>query len=35
VKLLDPTNDQPTRVSVSREGGVRRRVSKRSGEVID
>ena len=35
VKLLDPSNDQPTRVGVSHEGGVRRRVSKRSGEAID
>ena len=35
VKLLDPSNDQPTRVGVSHEGGVRRRVSKRSGERID
>jgi large subunit ribosomal protein L24 len=35
VKLLDPRTDQPTRVGVTREGGIRRRVSKRSGEVID
>ena len=35
VKLLDPSNDEPTRVGVVREGGVRRRVSKRSGERID
>ena len=35
VKLLDPRTDQPTRVGVTREGGVRRRVSKRSGDVID
>jgi large subunit ribosomal protein L24 len=35
VKLLDPSNDQPTRVGVVREGGVRRRVSKRTGEKID
>jgi large subunit ribosomal protein L24 len=35
VKLLDPTNDQPTRVGIIREGGVRRRVAKGSGEAID
>jgi large subunit ribosomal protein L24 len=35
VKLLDPSNDQPTRVRVSHEGGVRRRIAKRSGEAID
>ncbi len=35
VKLLDPRTSEPTRVGIAREGGVRRRVSKRSGEVID
>ncbi len=35
VKLLDPRTNEPTRVGVTHEGGVRRRVAKRSGEVID
>ena len=35
VKLLDPRTNEPTRVSVNRDGGVRRRVAKRSGEAID
>jgi large subunit ribosomal protein L24 len=35
VQLLDPSNDRPTRVGVRREGGVRRRVAKTSGEAID
>jgi large subunit ribosomal protein L24 len=35
VKLLDPRTNEPTRVGVDREGGVRRRVAKRSGEAID
>jgi large subunit ribosomal protein L24 len=35
VKLLDPRTSEPTRVGITREGGVRRRVAKRSGEVID
>ena len=35
VKLLDPRTNEPTRVGARREGGVRRRVAKRSGEAID
>jgi len=35
VQLLDPRTDEPTRLGVTREGGVRRRVAKRTGEVID
>ena len=35
VKLLDPQTGDPTRVGARREGGVRRRVAKRSGEAID
>ena len=35
VMLLDPSSNQPTRVGVSREGGKRERVAKRSGEAID
>jgi large subunit ribosomal protein L24 len=35
VQLLDPRTNEPTRLGVTREGGVRRRVAKRTGEVID
>jgi large subunit ribosomal protein L24 len=35
VQLLDPRTNEPTRVGVTREGGTRRRVAKRSGEAID
>jgi large subunit ribosomal protein L24 len=35
VLLLDPSTNEPTRVGVSREDGVRRRVARRSGERID
>jgi large subunit ribosomal protein L24 len=35
VQLLDPRSNEPTRVGATREGGVRRRVAKRTGEVID
>jgi large subunit ribosomal protein L24 len=35
VLLLDPSTNEPTRVGVSREGGVRSRVARRSGERID
>ena len=35
VMLLDPGSGEPTRVSVSREGGTRTRMAKRSGEAID
>src|SRR5919106_993812 len=33
VQLLDPKTNEPTRVGVTREGGTRRRVAKRSGEA--
>jgi large subunit ribosomal protein L24 len=35
VMLIDPDSGEPTRVSVSREGGRRVRVSKKSGKEID
>ncbi len=35
VMLLDPSTNEPTRVGSRREGGRRRRVAKRTGEVID
>ena len=35
VMLLDPQDHKPTRVGITREGGVRRRVAKRSGQVLD
>ena len=35
VMLLDPKTNDPTRVSIKREDGLRKRVSKRSGEEID
>jgi large subunit ribosomal protein L24 len=35
VMLLDPKDNKPTRVGVSREGGKRTRVAKRSGQAID
>ena len=35
VMLLDPKDNKPTRVGVTREGGVRRRVAKRSGQQLD
>ena len=35
VMLLDPKNNQPTRVRVSREGGQRKRIAAKSGEAID
>jgi large subunit ribosomal protein L24 len=35
VMLLDPKDNKPTRVGITREGGVRRRVAKRSGTQID
>ena len=34
VKLLDPRTNEPTRVGVKRENGMRIRVAKRSGEEI-
>jgi large subunit ribosomal protein L24 len=35
VMLVDPKTNKPTRVGVSREGGQRTRVAKKSGEAID
>jgi large subunit ribosomal protein L24 len=35
VMLIDPDSGQPTRVSISREGGRRVRVAKKSGKEID
>src|SRR6478609_8908723 len=35
VMLVDPKTSKPTRVGVSREGGRRTRVAKKSGEAID
>ena len=35
VMLLDPKSNKPTRVGVSREGGRRTRIAKKSGEAID
>jgi large subunit ribosomal protein L24 len=35
VMLLDPKSNDPTRVTIKREDGLRKRISKRSGEEID
>jgi large subunit ribosomal protein L24 len=35
VMLIDPNSNQPTRVGIKREGGVRKRIGKKSGEEID
>ena len=35
VMLIDPKDKKPTRVGVSRENGVRNRVTKRSGTKLD
>jgi large subunit ribosomal protein L24 len=35
VMLLDPSSNQPTRVGIKREGGVRTRFARRSGETIE
>jgi large subunit ribosomal protein L24 len=35
VMLLDPSDNQPTRVGITREGGRRTRVAKRTGKVIE
>ncbi len=35
VQLLDPKTGDPTRVGIVREGGLRKRVAKRSGTEID
>jgi hypothetical protein len=33
--LIDPRDKKPTRVGVSREGGQRNRVTRRSGTQLD
>ena len=33
--LIDPKDNKPTRVGVSREDGVRNRVTRRSGTKLD
>jgi large subunit ribosomal protein L24 len=35
VMLIDPETNEPTRVSITREGGRRVRVAKKSGKEID
>lgn len=35
IALVDPKTNKPTRVGFSIEDGVKRRVAKRSGDVID
>ncbi len=35
VMLIDPKDKKPTRVGVTREDGVRNRVTKRSGTKLD
>jgi large subunit ribosomal protein L24 len=35
VAIMDPKDHKPTRVGVSREGGVRKRVTRRSGTELD
>jgi large subunit ribosomal protein L24 len=35
VMLLDPSDNKPTRVTISREGGQRSRVARRSGNKLD
>ena len=35
VMLIDPKDKKPTRVGVSREGGTRNRVTRRSGTKLD
>jgi large subunit ribosomal protein L24 len=35
VMLVDPESNEPTRVGITREGGRRRRVSRRTGKEID
>jgi large subunit ribosomal protein L24 len=35
VMLIDPDSGEPTRVGITREGGRRKRVAKRSGKEID
>jgi large subunit ribosomal protein L24 len=35
VMLIDPESNEPTRVGITREGGRRKRVSRRTGKEID
>jgi large subunit ribosomal protein L24 len=35
VALVDPKDKKPTRIGITREGGTRRRVARRSGTQID
>jgi large subunit ribosomal protein L24 len=35
VQLLDPSNNKPTRVAITRDGSTRKRVAKKSGTEID
>ena len=35
VQLLDPESGDPTRIGIKREGGLRKRIAKRSGTEID
>jgi large subunit ribosomal protein L24 len=35
VMLVDPESNEPTRVGITREGGRRRRVSRKTGKEID
>ena len=35
VMLLDPTDNKPTRVAITREGGRRTRVARRTGKPIE
>jgi large subunit ribosomal protein L24 len=35
VMLVDPKDNKPTRVGITREGGARHRVAKRSGTKLD
>jgi len=35
VMLLDPKSNEATRVRITREGGQRKRIAKKSGEEID
>jgi large subunit ribosomal protein L24 len=35
VQLIDPSSGNPTRVAIKREGGLRKRIAKKSGTEID
>jgi large subunit ribosomal protein L24 len=35
VMLIDPESNEPTRVGITRDGGRRRRISRRTGKEID